>query len=83
MNPKTPIDLEHTYLLQVYARPDFVLDHGEGCRVTDTEGREYIDCVAGIAGNALGYGDPDLQRGLIQQAGTLGHVKNPYHSAAQ
>ena len=77
------IPLEHTYLLQVYARPDFVLDHGEGCRVTDTEGREYIDCVAGIAVNALGYGDPDLQRALIEQSGKLWHVSNLYHSAPQ
>ena len=83
MNPNTTIPLEHTYLLQVYARPDFVLDHGEGCRVTDTEGREYIDCVAGIAVNALGYGDPDLQRALIEQSGKLWHVSNLYHSAPQ
>ncbi len=83
MNPEPFIDLDHTYLLQVYARPDFVLDHGAGCRVWDTEGREYIDCVAGIAVNALGYGDPDLQAALVEQAGKLWHVSNLYHSAPQ
>ncbi len=51
--------------------------------MTDTEGREYIDCVAGIAVNALGYGDPDLQRALIEQSGKLWHVSNLYHSAPQ
>lgn len=78
---QTIIDLEHTYLLQVYPRPDFVLDHGFGSRVVDTEGREYIDCVAGIAVNALGYGDAELLAVLNEQAGKLWHVSNLYHSA--
>ena len=83
MNPNTTIPLDHCSLRQVCDRADFVLDHGEGCRVTDKEGREYIDCVAGIAVNALGYGDPDLQRALIEQSGKLWHVSNLYHSAPQ
>lgn len=81
MNTQDIINLEHTYVLQVYPRPDFVLDHGQGCRVYDTEGREYIDCVAGIAVNALGYGDPDLIQALTEQAGKLWHVSNLYHTA--
>lgn len=81
MNTQDIINLEHTYVLQVYPRPDFVLDHGQGCRVYDTEGREYLDCVAGIAVNALGYGDPDLIQALTEQAGKLWHVSNLYHTA--
>lgn len=81
MNTQDIINLEHTYVLQVYPRPDFVLDHGQGCRVYDTEGREYIDCVAGIAVNALGYGDPELIQALTEQAGKLWHVSNLYHTA--
>ncbi|MCS6843355.1 MAG: aspartate aminotransferase family protein [Caldilineales bacterium] len=81
MNTQEIINLEHTYVLQVYPRPDFVLDHGRGCRVYDTEGREYLDCVAGIAVNALGYGDPDLLQALTEQAGKLWHVSNLYHTA--
>ncbi len=77
------ISLENEYLLQVYARADFVLDHGHGCTVVDTDGREYIDCVAGIAVNALGYDDPDLLAALHAQAGKLWHVSNLYHSAPQ
>jgi acetylornithine/N-succinyldiaminopimelate aminotransferase len=83
MNTQGIIDAEHSYLLQVYPRPDFVLDSGAGCRVVDTEGREYIDCVAGIAVNALGYGDPDLLAALHEQAGKLWHVSNLYHTEPQ
>jgi acetylornithine/N-succinyldiaminopimelate aminotransferase len=82
-NTQTIIDLEHTYILQVYPRPDFVLERGQGCRVVDTEGREYIDCVAGIAVNALGYNDPELVQVLTEQAGKLWHVSNLYHTAPQ
>jgi predicted acetylornithine/succinylornithine family transaminase len=83
MDTQTIIDLEHDYLLQVYPRPEIVLDHGDGCRVVDTEGREYIDCVAGIAVNALGYGDPDLLAALHEQADKLWHVSNLYHTEPQ
>ncbi len=83
METQTIIDLEREYLLQVYPRPDFVLDHGQGCRVVDSEGREYIDCVAGIAVNALGYGDSDLLAALHEQASKLWHVSNLYHTEPQ
>lgn len=83
MDTQTIIDLEHEFLLQVYPRPDIVLERGQGCRVLDTEGHEYIDCVAGIAVNALGYGDPDLLAALHEQAGKLWHVSNLYHTEPQ
>ncbi len=83
MNTQEIIAQEHSYVLQVYPRPDFVLERGQGCRVFDTEGREYIDCVAGIAVNALGYNDPELVQALVEQAGKLWHVSNLYHSAPQ
>ncbi len=83
MNTQEIIDTEQSYLLQVYQRPDIVLERGQGCRVVDSEGREYIDCVAGIAVNALGYGDPDLLAALHEQAGKLWHVSNLYHTEPQ
>ena len=83
MNTQEIIDTEQSYLLQVYQRPDIVLERGQGCRVVDSEGREYIDCVAGIAVNALGYGDPDLLAALHKQAGKLWHVSNLYHTEPQ
>jgi acetylornithine/succinyldiaminopimelate/putrescine aminotransferase len=77
------IELEGRYVLQTYARPGFVLERGEGCWVYDTEGRAYLDCVAGIAVNALGHADPGLAAVLAQQAASLWHVSNLYHTAPQ
>lgn len=51
------LNLSSSYLLPVYARPDFVLSHGNGSWVYDLEGRKYLDFSAGIAVNALGHGD--------------------------
>lgn len=42
------------YILQTYARPDIVFTHGEGVRMYDAFGKEYLDFAAGIAVNALG-----------------------------
>ena len=81
MDTQGIIGLDHNDLLQVYPRPDFVLERGLGCRVFDAAGREYIDCVAGIAVNALGYGDQELLQVLNEQGARLWHVSNLYHTA--
>jgi acetylornithine/N-succinyldiaminopimelate aminotransferase len=54
---------EHDYVLGVYGRAPFVLERGQGSTLFDSEGKAYIDCVAGIAVNALGYGDAGIQQG--------------------
>ena len=77
------IELESEYLVQSYKRPPFVLARGEGMILYDTEGKAYQDWVAGIAVNALGYGDPELTQ-VIQQAATgLLHTSNLYYTAPQ
>jgi len=81
--PETIFDLEHEYVLQTYARAPFVLDHGQGCWLYDTEGHAYLDCAAGIAVNALGHADPELVATLTEQAGKLWHVSNLFHTAPQ
>jgi acetylornithine/N-succinyldiaminopimelate aminotransferase len=70
------------YVLQTYARPDFVIERGEGCYLYDTDGNRFLDCVAGIAVNALGYGDPDVTAAIAQHAGGLLHLSNLYHNTA-
>ena len=80
MSADDTIATEQRYILQVYPRPDFVLERGEGCYVFDTEGRRYLDCVAGIAVNALGYNDPDVSKVVAEQATKLMHVSNLYHT---
>jgi acetylornithine/N-succinyldiaminopimelate aminotransferase len=77
------IALEQSHVVQTYGRPPFVLDRGEGCWVYDTEGHVYLDCVAGIAVNALGHAHPALVAALTAQAGKLWHVSNLYHTAPQ
>lgn len=75
------IDLEGRYLVQTYNRAPFVLTHGRGVYLYDSEGREYLDLMAGIAVNALGYADPELTAVISQQAAQLIHVCNLYHTA--
>lgn len=77
------IALEKAYVLQTYRRPDFVLVRGEGARVFDSAGREYLDAVAGIAVNALGHRDPQVVATLHAAAEGLIHVSNLYHTEPQ
>ena len=75
------IQMEHDYLLPVYARPDIVFTDGRGSTLYDSRGRAYLDCAAGIAVNALGYADPELTEVAQQAAAGLWHVSNLYHTA--
>jgi acetylornithine/N-succinyldiaminopimelate aminotransferase len=72
--------VERDYILQTYARTDFVIERGEGVYLYDTAGNRYLDFVAGIAVNALGYGDPDVSRAIADQASRLIHISNLYHN---
>jgi len=80
MSADDAIANEQHYMLQTYQRPDFVLDRGEGVYLFDTAGRRYLDCVAGIAVNALGYGDQDVARAITDHAAGLIHTSNLYHT---
>jgi acetylornithine/N-succinyldiaminopimelate aminotransferase len=83
MDAREVMALEHNYVLGVYGRAPFVLERGEGCTLYDSEGRAYLDCVAGIAVNALGYNDPGVRRAMDEAAGRgLLHVSNLFHTEA-
>src|SRR5262245_2591675 len=71
---------DQRYILQTYQRPDFVIERGEGCYLFDTEGRRYLDCVAGIAVNALGYGDPQVVQAIAAAASGVIHTSNLYYT---
>lgn len=62
--------------LQTYNRYPVVLSHGSGARLTDVEGREYIDALAGIAVNSIGHCHPRLVAAIQAQASRLMHVSN-------
>jgi acetylornithine/N-succinyldiaminopimelate aminotransferase len=83
MNPTDIIALEQQYVLQTYKRPEFVLVRGEGARVFDSQGRAYLDGVAGIAVNALGHRDPQIVATIRSAADGLIHVSNLYHTQPQ
>lgn len=74
------MDLEERYLAPTYKRAPFVLERGDGVCLFDTEGRRYLDLVAGIATVALGHADPAIADAIARQARVLGHVSNLYHS---
>jgi acetylornithine aminotransferase len=59
-----------------YGTPPVLLVRGQGSRVWDVDGREYVDLVAGIAVNALGHAEPRLVEALAEQLATLGHTSN-------
>src|SRR5690554_4650844 len=68
------------YYLPVYRQRELVLERGEGSRLWDSAGREYVDMAAGIAVCGLGHADPDLVDALVAQAGKLWHTSNVFHS---
>ncbi|MEO1645850.1 MAG: aspartate aminotransferase family protein, partial [Chloroflexota bacterium] len=79
--PQTIAD-ESKYVVQTYVRPNFVLSHGEGVTLYDTDNNAYKDWVAGIAVNSLGYNDAGVAQAMQQQADTgMLHVSNLYHTA--
>jgi acetylornithine aminotransferase/acetylornithine/N-succinyldiaminopimelate aminotransferase len=64
-------------------RVPVTLVRGEGTRVWDDEGNEYLDFIAGIASDTLGHADPGLADVIAQQARTLIHVSNIFYSVPQ
>jgi len=66
--------------MQTYGRQPLVLVRGEGCRVWDEAGREYLDFVAGLAVCNLGHAHPEVARAAAAQLTTLVHVSNLYYT---
>lgn len=66
-----------------YARYPVCFSHGRGMKLYDTEGNEYLDFLAGIAVNALGYADPDTLEAEIRQLKKLSHTSNLFYNESQ
>ncbi len=66
-----------------YSRFPAAMVRGEGCRLWDDDGREYLDFLAGIAVCSLGHCHPAVTLAVCQQAGTLVHVSNLFHTRPQ
>jgi len=65
-----------SHLMGVYNRAPLEVERGEGARLYATDGTAYLDCVAGIATNALGHAHPKLVQAVKNQAEKLWHVSN-------
>jgi acetylornithine/N-succinyldiaminopimelate aminotransferase len=59
-----------------YATPPVALVHGEGCTVTDEDGRDYLDLIAGIAVSSVGHAHPAVITAVSEQVATIAHTSN-------
>lgn len=83
MDKKAIIEETEKYYLPVFGRYPMVMELGQGCRVWDNEGNEYVDAFAGIAVNSLGYNHPVLVKAISEQATKLMHCSNLYYTEIQ
>ena len=72
--------LDSQYVMHTYGRFPVAIDHGEGARLYDPEGREYIDFTSGIGVTDLGYGYQPWVDAIAAQAKRLGHVSNLFYT---
>ena len=76
-------ELADKYMFETYGKRPLTLIRGEGCRVWDETGKEYIDFVGGIAVCALGHCSPIVTKALEDQSKRLVHVSNLYYTVPQ
>lgn len=76
-------DRESKVIMQTYGRYPVAVESGEGARVRDVDGREYVDLLAGIAVTSLGHANPELVDTLTTQASKLWHVSNLLYQEPQ
>jgi len=77
------IDRGLAHVAKTYGRYPLVAASGEGCWLTDIDGKKYLDFLAGVAVNNLGHCHPDIVAALQDQAGKLLHCSNFYHIPQQ
>ncbi|MGM0508668.1 MAG: aspartate aminotransferase family protein [Fusobacteriota bacterium] len=75
--------MDNVNVMNTYGRLDIAFERGEGSRIYDTEGNEYIDFFAGIAVNNLGYNHPRITEVIKDQAEKLLHTSNLYYIEPQ
>jgi acetylornithine/N-succinyldiaminopimelate aminotransferase len=73
-------DLENRYLMQTYRRAPVEFVRGEGTSLWDSEGREYLDFLAGISVCSVGHCNPVVVEAVREQAGRLMHVSNLFYT---
>ncbi|WP_210546068.1 aspartate aminotransferase family protein [Rhodoferax sp. PAMC 29310] len=81
--PASPHAAASPHVMNTYGRLPIALSHGQGCRVWDVNGKEYLDALGGIAVNTLGHNHPKLVPALQDQLTKLIHTSNYYHIPLQ
>ena len=69
--------------MNVFGTPLRVMDHGQGAHIWDVDGNEYLDFLAGIAVNSLGYAHPKWVKAVADQAAKVAHISNYFASEPQ
>jgi acetylornithine aminotransferase len=83
MTYNSTINQTDQFIFKTYSRFPIALVKGNGCRLWDENGKEYIDFVAGIAVCALGHSSPIVSEALYEQSKRLVHVSNLYYTRPQ
>ncbi len=83
LNKRDWVALEHKYYQATFKRQPVTLVKGEGARVWDSDGKVYLDFVAGIAVNVLGHCHPAIIQAVQEQVTQLIHVSNLYYNVRQ
>lgn len=83
VNTEQVMALDSAYVMKTYARQAIVFVRGEGARLWDSDGREYLDFLGGIAVVQVGHCHPHVADAIARQARTLMHVSNLFHNAHQ
>ena len=76
-------ELDSEYVMQTYKRLPVAFVRGEGTRLWDSEGREYLDMVAGLGVTVLGHSHPAVTDAICSQAEVLLHTTNLYYVEPQ
>ncbi|MFZ5981107.1 MAG: aminotransferase class III-fold pyridoxal phosphate-dependent enzyme, partial [Candidatus Zixiibacteriota bacterium] len=83
LTSKEITELAEKYIIKTYSRLPLALVKGDGARVWDVEGKEYLDFLAGLAVNSLGHCHPRVVAAIREQAGILIHCSNLYYTVPQ
>ncbi len=83
MNCEEIMAKSNAAFMTTYGRYPTAMVSGQGCTLVDADGKEYLDCLAGIAVCSLGHCHPEITKVICEQAGKLVHVSNLYHTVPQ
>lgn len=83
MNNRRVVRLDKKYVMHTYSRIPIAMERGEGVRIWDSDGKEYLDFISGIGVNAVGHCHPEIIKAVESQLKRLLHCSNLYHIGLQ